>query len=29
MFENKIQSNLSYVTFQGKIKMWSEKTGDR
>ena len=24
-----IQSNLSYVTFQGKIEIWSHKTGGR
>jgi hypothetical protein len=23
-----IQSNLSYVTFQGKIEIWSYKTGN-
>ena len=24
-----IQSNLSYVTFQGEIEIWSHKTGGR
>jgi hypothetical protein len=24
-----LQSNLSYVTFQGKIEIWSHKTGGR
>ena len=24
---SKVQSNLSYVTFQGKAKLWSYKTG--
>jgi hypothetical protein len=27
--KNDIQSNLSYVTFQGNSKIWSHKTGGR
>jgi hypothetical protein len=29
LFESQIQSNLTYVTFQGNSEIWSHKTGGR